>query len=71
MVEGLVRRGPRLELPHPRFHLRAFALVPAAELVPDWIHPIIGRSIVDLANEMRSTDPDSISFFAAEESPDD
>lgn len=37
--EGVVCRGPRLELPHPRLLERAFALVPAAEVAPDWRVP--------------------------------
>jgi 2-amino-4-hydroxy-6-hydroxymethyldihydropteridine diphosphokinase len=39
---------PTLVLPHPRFHERRFALLPAAELVPDWIHPRFHRSLADL-----------------------
>jgi len=60
MIDGVVRRGPRLELPHPRFHERAFALVPAAEIVPDWVHPLIGRTISDLARAAQSVDPDAV-----------
>jgi 2-amino-4-hydroxy-6-hydroxymethyldihydropteridine diphosphokinase len=64
MVDHLVRRGPMLELPHPRFHQRAFALVPAAELVPDWIHPLIGRTIGNLADDARREEPDSVVVFS-------
>lgn len=28
-----------LQVPHPRMHLRCFALLPAAEIARDWIHP--------------------------------
>jgi 2-amino-4-hydroxy-6-hydroxymethyldihydropteridine diphosphokinase len=33
---------PRLTLPHPRLHQRAFVLAPLAEIAPDWPHPRLG-----------------------------
>ena len=39
---------PHLELPHPRMAIRAFVLVPLAEIAPAWIDPISGRSIEQL-----------------------
>ena len=60
ITRDLVWRSSTLVLPHPRFHERAFALVPAAELVPGWVHPIVGRTISELAEEVRSADPDAL-----------
>jgi 2-amino-4-hydroxy-6-hydroxymethyldihydropteridine diphosphokinase len=60
MASGLIHRGPRLELPHPRLHQRAFALVPAAEVAGSWVHPFVGRSIAELAAEAVEADPDAI-----------
>ncbi len=51
MAMSLVHRGPRLQLPHPRLHCRAFALVPAAELAADWLHPIALRTLGHLSRE--------------------
>lgn len=40
---------PGLQIPHPRMHERAFVLVPLREILPDWRHPILGRSVRDMA----------------------
>jgi len=34
-----------LVLPHPRLAQRAFVLVPAREVAPDWVHPVTGQTI--------------------------
>ena len=60
LAEFVVCRGSRLVLPHPRFHKRRFALEPAAEVVPHWIHPIEGLSLAQLAESSRLNEADSI-----------
>ena len=40
-----------LILPHPRLHLRRFALVGLAELIPRQIHPTLNRSFRELLAE--------------------
>jgi 2-amino-4-hydroxy-6-hydroxymethyldihydropteridine diphosphokinase len=60
IAASVVCRGPELELPHPRMHERRFALEPAAEVVPNWIHPVLGRTIEDLAIAAREREPDAI-----------
>ena len=37
-------------IPHPRMHLRSFVLLPLLELTPDWRHPLIGKTIRQLAS---------------------
>ena len=49
---GLVRDAPDPVLPHPRAHRREFVLRPLAEVVPGWIHPVLGRSVADLLAEL-------------------
>ena len=46
---NLVVRLPHLEIPHPRLHLRAFALVPLAELAATAVHPALEKTIGELA----------------------
>ena len=41
----------RLSVPHPRIQERSFALYPLDELVPDFIHPILKKSIKQLKDE--------------------
>ncbi len=38
-----------LIIPHPALLSRDFACVPFAELAPDWVHPVAGRPIRELA----------------------
>ncbi|NDH90136.1 MAG: 2-amino-4-hydroxy-6-hydroxymethyldihydropteridine diphosphokinase, partial [Flavobacteriia bacterium] len=42
---------PRLLLPHPRLHLRRFTLMPMGDVVPNWSHPTLGRSLTTLLDE--------------------
>ncbi len=37
-----------LTIPHPQMQLRNFVLKPIAELVPDYIHPVLNKSIKEL-----------------------
>lgn len=49
---GEILHLPQLELPHPRLHLRDFVLVPLAELVPDFVHPLLGQSVGEMLNSL-------------------
>lgn len=43
-----------LIIPHKYVHLRAFTLVPMMELNPDFVHPILNKSIMDMHNDLEN-----------------
>ena len=45
------RVEPAEDLPARELLERDFCLVPAAEILPDWVHPLAGRTLLDLARE--------------------
>jgi 2-amino-4-hydroxy-6-hydroxymethyldihydropteridine diphosphokinase len=54
--DDLVLDTPPLVIPHPRLHERAFVLVPLAEIAPEFVHPILGRPIQELLDEVDRSD---------------
>jgi 2-amino-4-hydroxy-6-hydroxymethyldihydropteridine diphosphokinase len=54
LMEDLVLTEGPLQVPHPRMHLRAFALSPAADLCPGWVHPVLERTVLQLLNDLRA-----------------
>ncbi len=44
----LILEKPDLTIPHPRLHDRLFVLRPLAEIAPEMIHPLLGKSMMAL-----------------------
>jgi 2-amino-4-hydroxy-6-hydroxymethyldihydropteridine diphosphokinase len=47
--DGLVQDSGQAVLPHPRLHERAFVLLPLRDVAPHWRHPLLGRTVDELA----------------------
>jgi len=45
----LILETVRLTIPHPRLAQRRFVLEPLAELAPGYVHPVLGKTIRELA----------------------
>ena len=53
--DDLVLDSPPLVIPHKRLHERAFVLVPLADIAPDLVHPVLGKTIRGLLAEVDAT----------------
>lgn len=49
LMDSLVFEAPDLSIPHPHMHERGFVLIPLAQILPDWLHPVTGRTVAAMA----------------------
>ncbi len=53
--DGLILEEDGLTLPHPHLHDRAFVLKPICEIAPDFMHPVLQRSLSAIYDELPDT----------------
>jgi len=49
-----------LILPHPRLQDRVFVLVPLFELLPDWVHPVLGLTVSEMLQKLPESDRNAV-----------
>ena len=54
LFDDLVYTSKALTIPHPAMEVRTFVLVPLKEIAPDQIHPVLQKSITELADRIGS-----------------
>ncbi len=65
LVGDTVLKTANLEIPHPLLQDRLFVLVPLLDLVPDFLHPVFGKTIEELYLDCRDTG--EVYIFSADE----
>lgn len=54
-VGNTVVATPPLKLPHPEISKRDFVVTPMAEIAPNFIHPVLGKSMLELSTELATS----------------
>ncbi len=52
--DGLVLDTHSLVLPHPYMHKRTFVMTPLAEIAPQWVHPVLGKTVTELLKGLQN-----------------
>jgi 2-amino-4-hydroxy-6-hydroxymethyldihydropteridine diphosphokinase len=65
----LIHTEPDLQIPHPRLRERAFVLIPLAEIAPDWVDPVTGRSVQDLCTALDPAGVTLLGTFSQPQAP--
>jgi 2-amino-4-hydroxy-6-hydroxymethyldihydropteridine diphosphokinase len=58
---GQAQMAPdQLIVPHPRLQDRAFVLVPMADIAPEWVHPVLDQSVVEMRAQLPHGDVSAV-----------
>lgn len=55
LMENQIIESERLTVPHPLMHERDFVLKPLSEIAPETVHPVLGKSVKELAEAGKPT----------------
>jgi 2-amino-4-hydroxy-6-hydroxymethyldihydropteridine diphosphokinase len=53
LMDSLVYDAPDLHIPHADMTRRDFVLIPLAQILPSWVHPVTKRTISEMAADFR------------------
>jgi len=55
LFDDVVMDDEELQIPHRQMHKRNFVLTPAVEIAPDFLHPVLNKSIYELKLQCSDT----------------
>ncbi len=54
-------KNDKLTIPHQFFHKRAFTLVPMLEIADDFVHPVFGKTVEELYDDLET--PETVYLY--------